>query len=391
MRILIFVFLFNLFNFCLSSQGTSNVMVSPQVVEERIKALDALTPMHLVYNKEVQACIDVYTVRRRDHLARIIGRSELYFPLFEEHLDRLGLPLELKYLAIVESALDPQAKSSSGAIGLWQFLFHAARVVDLEISSYVDERRDPVKSTDAAVRYLKYLYENFNNWDLALSSYNGGIATVNEAIYKSGGDSDFWKIRKYLSNETRNYVPAFIAVVYVMNYYESYGIKPEPVEYSYDDLDLIYIDKSISFTQLSKLLEISSETLMRLNPVYLMDFIPVLSSPVCLLIPKDKAIIYSRKRGELVKESGPPVSLLSPIGDTKGRIKVIHKVANGEFFHKIAMNYGCRVEDVQKWNNIKSRYLSAGQQLVIWRKSEGGNFFFINKEMSLVSDYNQNN
>jgi membrane-bound lytic murein transglycosylase D len=180
---------------CVFPQSDTEWKVSPQVVEERIKALDALTPMDLVYNKDVQAYIDVYTIRRRDHLARILGRAELYFPLFEEHLDRLGLPLELKYLAVTESALDPLAKSTSGAIGLWQFLFHAARMVDLQVTSYVDERRDPVKSTEAAARYLKYLYNNFHNWDLALASYNGGIATVNEAIYKSGGQTDFWKIR----------------------------------------------------------------------------------------------------------------------------------------------------------------------------------------------------
>ncbi len=370
MRFLTFTFFSFIISINLSSQNPGQWVVAPQVVEERIKALNALTPMELVYNKDVQAFIDVYTIKRRSHLAKIIGRAELYFPLFEEHLDRLGLPLELKYLAIVESALDPQAKSTSGAIGLWQFLFHAARVVDLQTTSYVDERRDPVKSTEAAARYLKYLYENFNNWDLALASYNGGIATVNEAIYKSGGQLDFWKIRGNLSPETRNYVPAFIAVNYIMNYYESYGIKPEPPVYSYDDLDIIYIDKSVSFSQLSKLLDLQIETLQMLNPVYLRDFIPVDTTPVRLLIPKDKVMLYSRKRNELHKETGPPVSQLPPCGNTEGRVKIVHKVAPGEFFHKIAMNYGCRVEDVQKWNNLKSRYLSAGQLLVIWSKPQ---------------------
>lgn len=375
--LLVFLFIFWL---CAYSQSNTEWKVSPQVVEERIKALNALTPMELVYNKDVQAYIDVYTIRRRDHLARILGKAELYFPLFEEHLDRLELPLELKYLAVVESALDPQAKSTSGAIGLWQFLFHAARMVNLQVTSYVDERRDPVKSTEAATRYLKYLYDNFHNWDLALASYNGGIATVNEAILKSGGQKDFWKIRQYLSNETRSYVPAFIAVIYVMNYYHSYGIKPEPPEYSYDDLDIIYIDKSVSFSQLGKLLDMKAETLTMLNPVYLRDYVPVVSTPVRLLIPKEKVLLYSRKRNELKEESGPPVSYLPPIGDTRGRVKVVHKVAPGEFFHTIAMNYGCRVEDVQLWNSIKTRQLSAGQQLVIWSKPNDNRFFFIHKE-----------
>ncbi len=391
MRRLFVSLLFTGFYTVLCSQSNAGqVMVSPQVVEERIKALNALTPMELVYNSDVQAYIDVYTIRRRDHLARIIGRAELYFPLFEEHLDRLGLPLELKYLAIVESALDPEAKSTSGAIGLWQFLFHAARVVDLQITSYIDERRDPVKSTDAAARYLKYLYENFNDWNLALASYNGGIATVNEAIYKSGGLTDFWKIRQHLSAETRSYVPAFIAVNYVMNYYESYGIKPEPPKYGYDDLDIVFVDKSISFAQLSKLLDLPVETIRMLNPVYIRDFIPVTSPPVRILLPKEKVLIYSRKRGELKEEKGPPVAHLPPIGDTKGRVKVVHKVAPGEFFHRVAMIYGCRVEDVQKWNNLKSRHLSAGQQLVIWTHPGEKKYFFIHKEDWPTLEYRQN-
>lgn len=370
MRRSVLAFCFFLFSYGGWAQSNVNRTVSPQVVEERIKRLDALTPLNLVYNEAVQAYIDVYTIKRREHLAKIIGRSQLYFPLFEEHLDRLGLPLELKYLAIVESALDPQAKSSSGAIGLWQFLYHAARVVDLQVSSYVDERRDPVKSTDAAARYLKYLYENFHDWDLALASYNGGIATVNEAVYKSGGQTNYWKIRSFLSDETSSYVAAFIAVNYVMTYYQSYGIEPEMPPYTFDDIDLIYVDKSVSFTQLSKLMDLDAETLQLLNPVYIRDYVPVVSTPVRLLVPKEKVIVYSRRRNELVAEDGPPVAALPPFGDTHGRERVVHRVARGEFFHRIAMVYGCRVEDVQKWNNLKSRYLSAGQELVIWRKPE---------------------
>lgn len=359
-----------LFPFAGWSQNSADRAVSPQLVEERINRLDALTPLNLVYNEDVQAYVDVYTIKRRDHLAKIIGRSQLYFPLFEEHLDRLGLPLELKYLAIVESALDPRAKSSSGAIGLWQFLYHAARVVDLQVTSYIDERRDPVKSTDAAARYLKYLYENFHDWDLALASYNGGIATVNEAIYQSGGETSYWKIRSFLSEETGSYVPAFIAVIYVMHYYQSYGIEPQMPDYTYDDLDMIYLDKSVSFTQLSKLIDLDVETLQTLNPVYLRDYVPVVTEPVRLLVPRDKVIVYARRRNELVAEAGPPVGLLPPLGDTQGRERVVHRVARGEFFHRIAMIYGCRVEDVQKWNNLKSRHLAAGQKLIIWRKPE---------------------
>ena len=174
--------------------------------DEIVKSIDKLnrqTPMSLVYNESVQAYIDVYTIKRRSHLSSILAKSELYFPLFEEYLDRYNLPLELKYLAVVESALDPRATSKSGARGLWQFLFHASRLFNLKIDSYIDERCDPVKSTDAACRYLKYLYENLNDWNLVLAAYNGGIAQVQNAIEKSGGSRDYWEIRAHLPTETQ--------------------------------------------------------------------------------------------------------------------------------------------------------------------------------------------
>ena len=386
MRFLIaFVFIGTLFSPILS-QDKDNYYVSPKEVEQRIELLNKLTPVDLVYNKDVQAYIDVYTVRRRDHLAKIIGMSELYFPLFEEYLDKLGLPLELKYLAIVESALDPTAKSTSGAVGLWQFLYNAIRVVDLQVNSYIDERCDPTKSTVAATRYLKYLYDNFYNWDLALASYNGGIATVHDAIAKSGGKLDYWEIRKHLTQEMRSYVPAFIAVNYVMNFYESYGIEPIAPKYRFDEIEFVVIEKSVSFKQLSKLLDISQEDLRFLNPVFSKEFIPVLSSPVKIAIPKDKVSIYSERKDELHTEKAPPTASLPPLGDTNGRTKVYHKVERGEFFHRIAMNYECRVEDIQKWNNLKTRNLNAGQQLVIWKRIETSPFFFVREEKVRLID-----
>ena len=365
------------------SQGNHNV--SPKEVEQRIELLNKLTPINLVYNKDVQAYIDVYTVRRRDHLARIIGMSELYFPLFEEYLDKLGLPLELKYLAIVESALNPTAKSTSGAMGLWQFLYDAIRVVDLQVNSYIDERCDPTKSTIPATRYLKYLHDNFYNWDLALASYNGGIATIHDAIAKSGGKRDYWEIRSHLTQEMRSYVPAFIAVNYVMNFYESYGIEPITPKYRFDDIEFVLIEKSVSFKQLSQLLDIPQEDLSFLNPVFSKEFVPVLSSPVKFAIPKDKVSVYTERKGELYTENAPPTASLPAIGDTYGRSKVYHTVERGEFFHKIAMNYECRVEDIQKWNNLKTRNLNAGQQLLIWKRINSSPYFFVCEEQKVLN------
>lgn len=354
--------------------------VAVATVESKIRALDAQTPMSLVYHRDVQSYIDVYTIRRREHLAAIIGRAELYFPIFEEHLDRLGLPLELKYLAIVESALEPRAKSTSGAMGLWQFLFHAGRLFNLKVTSYVDERCDPVKSTEAACNYLKYLYDNFHDWNLVMAAYNGGIAVVQDAIAKSGGETDFWKIRHHLSKETQNYVPAFIAVNYVMNYYELYGIVPANAPFRYDDLGFVFTDKSISFQQLSQVIDVPLDMLRLLNPAYTRDFIPVLDEPVQIVVPQDKVLLFIQSRNKLRAESAPPVATQRPIGDTFGRERIVHRVRPGEFFHRIAMDYGVRVEDMQKWNNLKTRNLIAGQQLIIWYKKTECPFFFVYKD-----------
>ncbi|TCO07980.1 lytic transglycosylase domain-containing protein [Natronoflexus pectinivorans] len=367
-------------------KSEENNKLSASIVESRLEILDALTPMPLVYNSSVQAYIDVYTVRRRDHLAGIIGRSELYFPLFEEYLDKMGLPLELKYLAVVESALEPRARSTSGAKGLWQFLFQASRLFDMQVTSYIDERADPVKSTEAACKYLKYLYDNFHDWNLVLAAYNGGIAAVKEAIEKSGGKTDYWDIRPYLPVETQGYIPAFIAVNYAMNYYPEYEITPKNPPFTYDDLGFVNLDFSISFKQLSEFIDIPVEMIRLLNPVYSKDFIPVTESPVQIVIPKDKVIHFIENRRSLIREVSPPVEALRPFGFNYNKKMTRHTVQRGEFFHRIAMSYRVRVEDIMKWNNLNSRNLYAGQQLVIWYQPEENPFFFVNKEYPLLAN-----
>lgn len=364
---------------CLMASENASATEHQSAIVSNMEKLDAATPVSLVYNKDVQAYIDVYTLRRKTHLAAIIGRAELYFPLFEEQLDKMGLPLELKYLAVVESALDPKARSTSGATGLWQFLYQASRLFNLKITSYVDERSDPVKSTEAACQYLKYLYDNFQDWNLALAAYNGGIAVVNEAIEKSGGERDYWKIRPLLTEETRGYVPAFIAVNYVMNFYHNYQIVPERAPFNYDDLGFVHVGQSLSFQQLSSVLDVSVETLRWLNPVFIKDYIPVIEEPVQIVIPRNKVLLYFEKRHVLVSEAAPPVALLPPIGDTKGRQQIVHTVKEGEFFHRIAMDYGVRVEDVQKWNNLPTRHLMAGQKLKIWYKADDDPVFLVQR------------
>ncbi len=343
------------------------VFVPEYLVESRIMKLDFQSPVALNYNSHVQAYIDVYTQKRPEHLANILARSELYFPLFEEYLDKYDLPLELKYLAVIESALDPKAKSSSGAYGLWQFLYQASRMFDLKVDSYIDERADPVKSTDAACRYLQYLHANFNDWLLAIAAYNGGIGAVKEAIVKSGGEMDYWKLRPYLSDQVRGYVPAFVAINYAMKHHRSYDIKPAPRDFSFDDLLTTSLQGGISFKQISERTGISVEVLRNLNPSYKRDYIPVQTEPVRIILPEEKLNIFHQQQSFFRTEDVPPVGQCPAFGDTTARNKENHIVAPGEFFHQIAMKYQCRIEDLMAWNDFDNKFLYAGQELIVWK------------------------
>ena len=347
--------------------------------EKRLQELDKTSMVKLDYNSKVQAFIDVYTIKRRDHLASIIGKSEYYFPLFEEYLTKYDLPIELKYLAIVESALEPKAVSSSGAMGLWQFLFHASRMFELKVDNYVDERCDPVKSTEAACRYLKYLYRNLNDWQLALAAYNGGIGVVQKAIERSGGKTNFWELQPYLPKAVQSYVPAFIAVNYVMNNYQRHDITPQAAKLKFNEVDTVYIHKSLSFNQIEKASQTALETIEWLNPSYKKSFIPVTTEPVCLFLPK-KGMIHFVRAQKSLDESTPPMSKSAPIGDTEGREKIIHRVSKGEFFHKIAIDNHCRISDIMHWNKMPNRNLYIDQKLVVWRPKKKDGYYFVTEE-----------
>lgn len=341
--------------------------VPSYLVASRIEILDRQTPVLLVHNESVQAYIDVYTKKRAGHLAAILGRSEVYFPLFEQYLDKYDLPLELKYLAVIESALEPRAKSSSGAYGLWQFLYQASRMFNLSVTTYVDERADPALSTDAACRYLKYLHDNFNDWLLAIAAYNGGIGEVKEAIRRSGGETDYWKLRPFLSEQVQGYVPAFIAAIYAMNHYQSYDITPEAPPYKFDELVIAAVPGGISFKQIASKTSLNIETLSLLNPSYKQNYIPLNDEEVRIVIPGQFESLFIANRDKWKTETFPPADKPTPLGDVRGRVKDLHKVAPGEFFHKIAMDYDCRVEDLMVWNNLKDKDIMAGQILVIWK------------------------
>ncbi|MFT3737562.1 MAG: transglycosylase SLT domain-containing protein [Breznakibacter sp.] len=361
----------------IGENGWSQPTIPETQIRQKLESLGKQSPIRLDYNKHVQAYIDVYTVKRRDHLSRIIGRSELYFPMFEAYLDKYGLPLELKYLAIVESALDPRAKSSSGAMGLWQFLFHTSRMFDLEVTSFVDERCDPVKSTEAACKYLQYLYRNFNDWHLALAAYNVGIGEVKKAIDKSG-KTRFWDLAPYLPEQARGYVPAFIAANYVMATYADYNVVPQKTNFRLYEIDSVRVEKNLSFDQITAAIDLNIDDLSFLNPMFTKNYIPAGEKSIYIALPAVKIPLFIREQ-KTMTETLPPQTMnnIPP----RGARKEIYTVQRGEFFHKIAIRHQCRVEDIMQWNNLKSQNLRAGQQLVIWVKNPESRFFFVKSEV----------
>jgi len=337
--------------------------------EYRIARLNKLSPVPLDYNKEVRRYIDLYTGARKGEMAGIIGLSHLYFPIFDEALDRYSLPHELKYLTIIESGLNPLAVSKSGAVGLWQFLLNTSRLFDLEVTSYIDERRDPYKSTEAACRYLKYLNSTYNDWQLVLSSYNGGPGEVRKAIERSKGETNYWKLRPLMSEQAKNYVPAFIAAMYIMNFYQEHGIVPVEPVYDYGHLDTLHIRYAVNFDQISSIIDLPVGQLRMLNPVYRRDYIPERKPWSVLVLPADKIELYLQHEVSILGYIKAPVDynlMVQNAGATAGRTKVIHEVQPGEFTHRIAMKYNCTLENIKAWNNLPGYEVKAGQQLVIW-------------------------
>ncbi|MDA3954930.1 MAG: transglycosylase SLT domain-containing protein [Bacteroidales bacterium] len=347
-----------------------SIPIYPDLVYEyKMAELNNLTPIELEYNDRVRRYIDVYTIERREHLAKIIGLAELYFPIFEEALDKYQLPLELKYLAIIESALDPRAVSSSAAVGLWQFKINTSKMFDLEVNSYVDERRDIYKSTEAACSYLQYLYRIYNDWQLALAAYNGGPGVVRNAILRSGGKTDFWEIQPYLPAQTNGYVPAFIAVNYVMNHYQDHNIEPVKSKYIYLDVDTVKLNKAVYFKRIAEVTKIPIETLQYLNPSYKLDFIPKMKDPAILILPSSKIRSFVKNEKAIFDQSIPEHNfseVVSEAGETNGKIRIIHEVARGEYFHKIAINYSCTIDDIKIWNSLPTNDLNVGQKLDVW-------------------------
>ncbi|KAA6328476.1 hypothetical protein EZS27_022640, partial [termite gut metagenome] len=334
------------------------------------------TIMEMSYNEIVRKHIDVYTGRMRNQLSFILAISNFYMPIFEDVLDAYDLPIELKYLPIIESALNPSAVSRKGASGLWQFMIKTGKRYGLESNSLVDERRDPIKSTWAAVCYLKDLYNIYHDWNLVIAAYNCGPGNVNKAIRRSGGQTDYWNIYPYLPRETRGYVPAFIAVNYVMNYYNDHNICPIEVAIPTDS-DTLHINQPLHFEQITDICDISLEQVRNLNPQYKKDIIPG-GKTYTLRLPYDKMSVFIDKQDTIYTHrinelfSNRAVVTANTTRATTGRNSAVavngviyHKIKTGESLSAIARKYQVSVNDLKKWNNLGNNNIIAGKQLKI--------------------------
>lgn len=339
------------------------------VVLERMRQIDRETPLYLHFNPIVKLHIQSYLKQAPWHLAKMNGRTEYYFPIFEEILSKHNLPLELKYLTIVESGLNPKAESYMGAKGLWQFMYHTAKRTDLIVSSYVDERADPYLATHAACRYLKKLHSIYDDWFLALAAYNSGPGNVNRAIRLADGKKDYWSIRKYLPTETQRYVPRFIAVNYLMEYKEEHGLGTVKTKYNFFETDTVRIDKNLPLQFVSEVLEIPLEDIQFLNPSYKIDIIPgTASRKYYLRLPLDKMGLWVSNQNKLqemltVYEEKQKVHYPKY---TEKNTRIVHRVKSGDMLGKIALKYKVTVKNLKKWNRLKSDRLKIGQRIVVY-------------------------
>lgn len=337
--------------------------IPDSVFVERLQRLHTVVPM--TYNSEVRAYIKVYVRIMSHRLDAMLSLSEYYFPMFEETLDRYKVPEELKFLTIVESALNPQATSRAGAAGLWQFMYSTGKHYDLEINSLVDERRDPFKSTVAAARYLRALYDMYGDWQLAMAAYNCGPGNVNKAIARSGGKHTFWEIYPYLPRETRGYIPKYIGATYVMNYYNEHGLAAGRYEIPVR-VDTIHLHRDVHLAVVERFTGIPSEQLRQLNPQFRTDVVPAGSRTYALFVPAGKTSLFLTNEDTIYKVSKDTISKNAVVPLTSGTI-VYHKVRKGETFNTIAKKYGVSPNSLRRWNGKgRKSTLKVGTKLKIY-------------------------
>ena len=355
-------------------ENVVNRELPTDTLKARLERLNARTPFNIEYNPILERVINSYLKRNKKSMERLMALSEYYFPMFEQELDRYDIPLEIKYLAIVESALNPRARSRVGATGLWQFMYATGKAHGLEVSSYVDERMDPIMSTEAAAKYLAALYRTFGDWDLALASYNSGPGNVSKAMRRSGGSTNYWNLRNYLPRETAGYVPAFLATLYIFEYAEEHDFQPSKPDVAYFETDTIKVKQLITFDQVTKVTGVNKETLQFLNPSYKLDIIPfVEDEDYVLRLPgvatgtfvNNEAAIYQFANDEIKAQKKE----LPKYVEANDRIR--YRVRSGDYLGKIAKKYGVGVSSIKRWNNLRSNNLRIGQYLTVYPRKPG--------------------
>lgn len=379
--------------------------LSTDLLKARLKEMDAKSPFNIEYNQGLENIIKSFLKNRKKSYERLMAISEYYFPMFEAALAKYDVPLEIKYLAVVESALNPHAKSRVGATGLWQFMFATGKQYNLDVSSYIDERSDPLKATEAACQYLSNMFKIFGDWDLVLASYNAGPGNVSKAIRRSGGQQNYWNIRKNLPKETQGYVPAFLATMYIYEYHKEHGIEPKRAAISYFATDTVMVKREMSFKQISDLLDIPESQIKLLNPGYKLDVIPFVKGKnhyLRLPLPKiavftsneDKIYAYaqieedkrekpyfSRKStlpagGNTTETAIASTDSKSPYVDYSEEPEIVkgskivtktkyHTVKKGDNIGEISQKYGVSVAEIKKWNRLKNNNVMLGAKLKI--------------------------
>jgi len=346
--------------------------LSTELLKSRLKHLNSKTPFKIEYNPQLEQIIRTYLQKRKSSISTIMERARYFFPMFEEHLAKYNIPMELKYLAVIESALNPNARSRVGATGLWQFMYPTGKFYNLEVNSYIDERSDPYRATEAACKYLESLYKMYGDWSMALAAYNYGPGNVSKAIRRSGGSTNYWNIRKYLPSETAAYVPAFYATLYLFEYAKEHNLKSKEKAISYYATDTVQVKRQLTFAQINETLNVDIEVLKFLNPQYKLNIIPyVKDKNYILTLPikdignfvSNERLIYAYADLEDAKEEKPLLELI------KIEDKITHKVRSGDNLGKIAAKHGVAESNLRKWNNLKSSRILVGQNLVVYPKS----------------------
>lgn len=349
--------------------------LSTELLKKRLKKLDSKSPFNIEYHPSLENVIKYYLKNRKHSYERLMAVSQYYFPMFECALAKYKIPLEIKYLAIVESALNPRAISRVGAAGLWQFMYQTGKEYNLEVNSYVDDRYHPVKATEAACQYLSNMYRIFGDWDLVLASYNSGPGNVSKAIRRSNGQKNYWNIRHNLPKETQGYLPAFLATMYIFEYHKEHGIKPNKAKHNFSRTDTIVVKQQISFETVSEVLDIPKAEISFLNPTYKLDIVPYIEGEKnSIRLPLDKIgvfvsnekLIYEYNRYKSRNRERIAVVNSSDNSDSSTPSTKYHTVRKGETASGIAHKYGVSTHDLSKWNQLVRNRINKGQRLKIY-------------------------